>query len=129
MGTRKAPAGWLCFGDTLAPTDDDILARMLWADEIEAARTTHRAAWAAFQAETVPTGISGHAPRPYDAGVFVPTETALRPMTADELAESERASVATGAQWRAAIIRDPKAYGMTRKDADRLAAYGEAVAA
>jgi hypothetical protein len=142
MGTRKAPtgakhaacrhheayatapAGWLCFSD--APSEDDVLGRMIWADEIETARAGHRAAWAAFQAEAVPTGVSGRDLRRGEPGIFVPVASAPRPMTAEERAESERASAATGAQWRAAMIRDPKTYGMTRQEAARLAAYGEA---
>ena len=41
-----APAGWLCFADASAPTDDAILERMVWADEIEAIRAEHRRQWA-----------------------------------------------------------------------------------
>lgn len=124
----SAPADWLCFSDASAPTDETILERMVWADDLEASRAAHRAAWAERLA-LAPTGETGHAPRPYDPGIFVPTDSALRPMTAEELAESERAEAATAAAWRAAMIRNPKTYGMTRQQADRLAAYGEAEAA
>lgn len=41
-----APAGWLCFADASAPTDDAILERMVWADDIEAIRAEHRRQWA-----------------------------------------------------------------------------------
>lgn len=40
------PLGWLCFATETVPTDDDILARMLWVDEIEAIRAEHRRQWA-----------------------------------------------------------------------------------
>jgi len=52
-----APKGWLCFSDETAPTDDAILDRMLWADELTAVADAHRAAWAAFQAANPPDGM------------------------------------------------------------------------
>lgn len=145
MGTRKAPngtkhlrcvhheayatapAGWLCFSDETAPTDDAIIGRMLWADELETARAEHRRQWAERLASVTPTGRSGDVGRAYGPGIYVPTESALRPMTDADRHESERVSAATGAEWRRAMYRKPEVYGMSRTQAARLAqAYGEA---
>jgi len=68
----SAPAGWLCFAQASAPTDDELLDRMLWADDIEAARTAYRAAWAASLAiPATGIGIGG----PVDSGQWVKAAT------------------------------------------------------
>lgn len=95
----SAPAGWLCFSDETAPTDETIIERMEWADELEAARVAHRAAWLALSAtadgmlvhyayeadgrrafDSRGTGVSTGTIVYADTGTVVPTTATLVPV-------------------------------------------------